>query len=224
MARIAESLAVLRSEFDALAPQRKKTRDGWIGDDAHAGRASRHNPNYEGVVCALDITDDVAGGCPVHVIASALVARLQAGGETNPDFEYVISNRFVASRKSGWQWLPYTGADPHDLHVHFAVGRGPDSAPAFPYDDTTPWNIANNVQEDTMTQEQFDGLVAEFRSGVKDLAVAVGRAADNTVVTLKSAIKEIAKAQGVEFDEAALEQAIKAGVNASFAEAFKAKA
>lgn len=142
MARIAKSLDVLRSEFNALAPNRKKTRDGWIGDAAHASRASRHNPNAEGVVCALDITDDVAGGCPVHQIAETLVARLAAGGHTNPDFEYVISNGHVASRTSGWTWNIYTGVDPHDLHCHFAVGRGPDSAPAAPYDDTIPWNIA----------------------------------------------------------------------------------
>lgn len=145
MARIAKSLGVLRSEFDALAPHRKKARDGWIGDAAHASRASRHNPNAEGVVCALDITDDVEGGCPVHIIAASMIARLQAGGETNPDLEYVISNGRVASRthSPAWSWAAYHGADPHDLHVHFAVGRGPDSAPAFPYDDTIPWNIAS---------------------------------------------------------------------------------
>lgn len=140
--RLAKSLETLRAEVNAMAPHRSKASDGTIGDTAHADRASRHNPNAEGVVCGMDITHDPANGCDIHALADALVLRLQQGGATNPDFEYVISNRMVASRKSGWIWAKYTGTNPHDKHVHFAVGRGPDSAPAFPYDDTIPWNIA----------------------------------------------------------------------------------
>ncbi len=209
--RLAKSLEVLRAEFDLLAPNRRKTRDGTIGDAAHASRPSRHNPNVDGVVCALDITDDPAGGCPVHDIANGLIYRLQQGGTTNPDIEYIISNRFVASRTSGWKWLPYTGPDPHDLHAHFAVGRGPDSAPAFPYDDTTPWNIANTVQEDTVTEQDKTDIINAVNTHVD---ARVNTAVDAAIVRLERDINAITPGN---VSPAALE----AAVSAAFREAFK---
>jgi Putative peptidoglycan binding domain len=134
--RLAASLEQLRGEINTLAPNRSKASDGTIGDTAHASRASRHNPNRAGVVCALDVTDDPEGDCPIHVIAEQLRAR------PHPNLAYIISNGRVAGRSSGWAWRPYTGSNKHTRHVHFAVGNGPDSAPAAPYDDTTSWGVA----------------------------------------------------------------------------------
>ncbi len=137
--RLADSLSQLRSEINTLAPHRSTVSDGTIGDQAHASRASRHNPNGAGVVCALDVTDDPAGGCPIHVIAE------QVRSHPHPNLAYIISNGRVAGRSTGWQWHAYTGSNKHTRHAHFAVGAGPDSAPGTPYDDTTPWGIANAV-------------------------------------------------------------------------------
>lgn len=134
--RLANSLIQLRSEIDALAPNRSKASDGTIGDAAHSHRPSRHNPNSAGVVCALDVTDDVAGGCPIHDIAEQIRLR------PHPTLAYIISNGRVAKRSSGWTWQPYTGSNKHTRHVHFAVGVGPDGDPREPYDDTTPWGIS----------------------------------------------------------------------------------
>ena len=140
--RLAKSLEVLRDECNAYAPNRSKAMDGWIGDSAHAARPSRHNPNNFGVVCALDITHDPAGGMDVHALARRLVKH------PHPDLTYVISNRQVARRSNGWVWQTYTGSSPHDKHAHFAVGLGPDSEPTPPYDDVTPWGVAPEMEED----------------------------------------------------------------------------
>jgi hypothetical protein len=133
--RLATSLAVLRDEIDRLAPGRNKASDGTIGDDAHVHRASRHNPNDKGVVCALDITDDPGSGCPVHVIAE------EVRRQPHPNLAYVISNRRIAGRSTGWKWHRYTGSNPHTRHAHFGVGVGPDSEPRPPYDDLVAWGV-----------------------------------------------------------------------------------
>lgn len=135
MARLAKSLVTLRNEINALAPNRSKVSDGWIGDAAHRSRASRHNPNRYGVVTALDITNDPANGCPIHEIADRVRRN------PHPQLRYLISNGRIASRPS-WTWRTYRGSNRHDRHVHFAVGVGPDSNPQPPYDSTRPWGVA----------------------------------------------------------------------------------
>lgn len=139
--RLAKSLITLRSEFDALAPNRRKTSDGTIGDPAHASRPSRHNPNRYNVVTALDITHDPANGCDVHAIARELVKN------PHPELEYIISNREIAHRNNGFRWVSYSGSNPHTKHAHFAVGRGRDLRPMPPYDSTAPWGVANTEDE-----------------------------------------------------------------------------
>jgi hypothetical protein len=136
--RLANSLVALREQVNAMAPGRSTASDGTIGDQSHATRPSRHNPNGAGVVCALDITDDPAGGCPVHDLAE------QVRANPHPDLAYVISARRIAGRSTGWNWHEYTGANPHIQHAHFGVGEGPDASPAQPYDDTQAWPIAGS--------------------------------------------------------------------------------
>ncbi len=60
--RLAKSLETLRSQVNAVHPNRSKESDGSIGNAEHSARESDHNPNSAGVVCAIDITPDPAGG------------------------------------------------------------------------------------------------------------------------------------------------------------------
>jgi hypothetical protein len=135
MARIANSLARLRDQINAKAPNRNKASDGWIGDAAHAASASDHNPNSAGVVTALDITNDPASGIDIHAIADRL--RINR----HPDLKYIISNSRIAGAWTGWNWTPYYGSNPHNKHAHFSVGRGNDGQSQPPYDDTNDWAI-----------------------------------------------------------------------------------
>lgn len=199
MARIAHSLAVLRSEINLAYPQRSNRSDGWIGDPDHASRASRHNPNAAGVVCAIDITHDPAHGCDIHAIARRLVL------DPHPDLEYVISNGEVAKRRTGFQWEPYRG-NPHDKHAHFAVGRGPDSEPTEPYDSDSPWRVGS--QEDDVTDQDKKDII----DGVNAHTDArVNAAAEATVVTLVGWIKATS-GDDVDVDEEALAAKVVAAI------------
>jgi hypothetical protein len=132
--RIAKSLDKLRSQVNAAAPHRSKASDGWIGDKAHfkKGSASDHNPWVDGgVVTALDITHDPARGCDAEAIAEALIQS------KDKRIKYIIWDRqIVSSTKSPWKWRTYTGANPHNKHVHISV-----VSQASGYDDTSAWAI-----------------------------------------------------------------------------------
>lgn len=133
--RLARSLETLRDQVNAAYPNRSKVSDGTIGDSAHAGTASDHNPNAQGVVTAMDLTHDPAHGFDAHATADRLRQN------RHPDLKYIISNRRIAGAWSNWQWQNYSGVNPHDKHIHVSVGVGDDGQSRPPYDDTNKWNI-----------------------------------------------------------------------------------
>lgn len=151
--RLAKSLVVLRDEINQIAPNRNKGYDGTIGDAAHAARPSRHNPNKNGVVCALDITHDPAHGMDIHTT----IRNYLKSGKIHPDLTYVISNRQIARRSNNWVWKKYSGSNAHDKHVHFAVGLGSDSNPTPPYDNTVAWGIAKPRRTLKLTEPKMSG-------------------------------------------------------------------
>lgn len=143
--RAAYSLQTLKSQLDSAYP-------GWLflgylGDAAHAGVPSDHNPNPQGVVCAMDIGP--GGGLDIHKLADNIVAK------PHPDLKYIISNRRIAEWQNGFQWRPYSGSDPHDTHIHISVGRGPDGQSVQPYDDRVQWNITKG---EPMASDAFINL------------------------------------------------------------------
>lgn len=137
--RLAKALERLRAQVNAKAPSRSKASDGWIGDAAHRSRASDHNPwvtdGGTGVVTAIDVTHDPAGGCD----AGKLAETLRAGADKR--IKYIIWNKRIANREptggaAAWAWRPYGGRNPHDHHVHISVR--PEK---IYYDLTDPWTI-----------------------------------------------------------------------------------
>lgn len=114
-------------------PNRSKVSDGQKGDDAHATRVSDHNPNKSGVVTALDITNDPSHGLVSRQLAEALVASKDVR------IKYVISNRQICSGSNGpdpWKWRPYTGANPHEHHMHISV-----KADGAYYNNPKAWDL-----------------------------------------------------------------------------------
>lgn len=135
--RRAKSLDVLGAEVHVISP---KTTIYDIGDAAHQAQASDHNPNAEGVVCAIDIMQG-------HTDLRTLAEKIRASG--HPDLAYLIYDRRIANRKTGFRWTAYGGSNPHTDHIHVSVGVGTDGRRKQPYDDTVPWGVAP-AQEDDM--------------------------------------------------------------------------
>lgn len=138
--RIAQALVTLRDEINRQAPNRSKVSDGSIGDAAHRTRDSDHNPWIEdgstGVVSALDITHDTAGGCSAETLAESL----RSGRD--PRVKYVIWNRRIMSSytSSGippWTWRSYSGSNPHTRHLHISLNSEKSH-----YDSTAPWRVS----------------------------------------------------------------------------------
>lgn len=139
MWRAMASLLVLRDQVNALAPNRSRASDGLVGDEAHQGTDSDHNPHYvpgvgRDIVTALDLTHDPAGGFDSYAFAEVLRQH------RDPRIKYVISNhRIFSSYASGsrpaWVWGSYNGVDPHTNHVHVSV------LDAVISDTRTPWNL-----------------------------------------------------------------------------------
>lgn len=126
MARLAVSIETLGDEVATRSP---RTVLYFYDDTVH--RDSDHDPNPEGVVCALDI---MAGyGLDLHALSREIVD----GRHSN--CKYVIYNRQIASRNTGWQWVTYYGKNPHTDHIHVSVGIGADGYSKQPYDSTERW-------------------------------------------------------------------------------------
>lgn len=131
--RLAESLKVLRDQVNERWPDRNKSSDGSIGDQAHQHRISDHDPDKNGVVTAIDITHDPRSGCDSYALADIL------RGTRDQRIKYIISNRRICSSYvDPWVWRPYNGANPHNHHMHISVLDIPAK-----YDDKTPWNLAS---------------------------------------------------------------------------------
>jgi hypothetical protein len=137
--RVARSLLTLRQQVNTRAPGRKKASDGTIGDPSHQSRNSDHNawvtdgPN--GVVTAMDVTHDPAGGCDAGQLANTIHDNRDAR------VKYIIWNRRIANSSpiggaAAWTWRNYHGSNPHDHHVHISVKSDKSN-----YDSTADWTI-----------------------------------------------------------------------------------
>ena len=134
--RLAKGLIRLRDQVNAKYPQRSKASDGAVGDQAHSARKSDHNPDAAGVVHAIDLTHDPRNGFDSYRFAEHLL-RTQ-----DPRLSYVISNGKIGSGPRGPSpgiWRKYSGANPHDHHVHVSIVAGSIA------DDVRDWDIGGNV-------------------------------------------------------------------------------
>lgn len=133
--RVAESLEVLRRQFNSRYPNRSKVSDGGIGDAAHASRSSDHNPWYQkggmGIVTARDFTHDPAVGMDIDRLTDELAAS------RDPRIKYIIANGYILDSRPGnnpWKWMKYSGSNPHTKHFHLSVNT-------HNCDDARPWNL-----------------------------------------------------------------------------------
>jgi peptidoglycan hydrolase-like protein with peptidoglycan-binding domain len=133
---VAPSLRQLLNEVNARWPGRSRASDGTLGDVHHTRSRSEHNPvghpmgptfGTVGSVHAMDIT---ARGIDVQALLQEVVGDSRVW--------YVIHNRTIWSRSSGWAPRYYFGS-PHTEHVHISL-RADDQASAVAVEqDTRPW-------------------------------------------------------------------------------------
>lgn len=126
MTRIAVSIQTLTDEVHARSP--KTTVYHY---DNGPRRDSDHDPNDYGVICACDIMQ--GHGLDLHALSREIVAA------RHPECAYVIFNKQIASRNTGWEWDDYHGESNHTDHIHVSAGVGRDGYKKPPYDSTRPW-------------------------------------------------------------------------------------
>lgn len=168
--RVAESLKTLRGQINAAYPNRDKTSDGSIGDTAHSARKSDHNPNAAGVVCAIDIDEDLT---PSNTVAG-IVAQIQMSRD--PRVKYIIYEGQITVKGDITQWKPYHGVNPHRHHAHISV-----VGDARLYDDPSPWHIAGPLVDDVVTMEPEtvrDVKLGDKGTDVKAIQEKLGVSAD----------------------------------------------
>lgn len=134
--RPALALVRLQGQLNAKAPNRSRKSDGIIGDTAHAGRGSDHNPHVKdrkgvGVVTAIDITHDPRNGIDCERIVNSLVKSRDARIEM-----IIWQGKIISAIVSPWKWRKYGGTNPHKTHFHLSV-REQSSL----YDRQTEWKI-----------------------------------------------------------------------------------
>lgn len=148
---LAPSLAILRNEINIRWPRRDRTSDGTIGDLAHQGTASDHNPNTRGSVNAFDIDED---GIDIAVVLAAV--------KRHPSARYIIYERRLYHRLRGWQPEPYNGINPHDKHAHVSI----DQTVAAEQDSRT-WGL---LEVDVTLDEMIGAVVKGVHSALDQAA------------------------------------------------------
>lgn len=154
MARQARSLNTLLAEVNAAAPRRSKLSDGGLGDDAHASRASDHNPNGAGVWRARDFTHDPEDGLDCNVLARDLVALFGKHPAMGPGSNIIWNGRVISHKNLKLGWRTYTGANKHRSHLHLSV-----STAASGYDSTAAWGVLRATASAAPAPTQEDEML-----------------------------------------------------------------
>jgi hypothetical protein len=136
MARLVAGGVTLRNQVNKRWPKRDKRSDGWIGDKAHAGRQSDHNPDARGLVHALDIDADLDPKDPgaAQRLANQIVAYAASGIPGANRIKYVVFNDQIASgtyANSMWKWRGSGYGHMHHIHVSF-TNKGENNAQTYP--------------------------------------------------------------------------------------------
>lgn len=128
---VAPCLEKLREQLNTINPNRDKVSDGGLGDAAHASRASDHNPDKDGIVCARDFTNNITRGIAGKELVKALTDN------PDPRINYIIFDKKITVKGSNLQkWKEYNGANAHRHHVHISVFHDPKLR-----DSKKAWNL-----------------------------------------------------------------------------------
>lgn len=181
-------LVTLRAEIDAIAPNRDRASDGWIGDPAHQARTSDHNDDEIGKVPivdadrkhevhALDLDADLREpGLTMHMVIEHLLYRCRTGVENR--LRYIIWNRCIWHVDDSWAQKPYRLADPHTGHAHLSA------------------SYATAREADTRSWRLEDIPVALTEADKKWIAAQLDKAASAAAERVWKTTRDIGKAAG----------------------------
>lgn len=137
-----------------------------------------HNPDSNGIVHAVDIF--VGPGNLTEAQGIWLAEFLRAEGPRgdipgHPDrLYYIIHRGRIAGDFTGWEWVPYGGADGHWDHIHVSTADlywgDPVGLSPLEYDSTLPWGL--------LTASVMGGGITEIgdeldMASVEEVAAAV---------------------------------------------------
>lgn len=184
----AKWIDALFNAFNLRFPRRDKSTDGTIGDPAHQGSKSGHNPDdtpgskperedadAKPEVRAADVDADLRdpGVTMEHVVQAIL-----ATPRDRDRFIYIIYNRRIWRKVNGWRQERYDGSDPHTSHPHFS------GDPAYD-EDGHPFLSILNLGGDMSAQAE--SILVALASGLSSWTDNSGKAQQMvpTVETLR---------------------------------------
>lgn len=126
---------------------------GTIGDKAHQGHKSDHNPEADGSVDAADFMLNKKGFDKAEAERLAQTLALHADHRIS----YIIWDHEIW--KPGIGWTKYTGSNPHTDHVHLSVNDAH-------HEDLRNWNLTPWLRE--LTYMELTAHMPILREGDRD--------------------------------------------------------
>lgn len=156
--RVAPALQKFRSQLDDTFPGRARP-DGTIGDAAHSSRTSDHNPDGDGVVCAVDVKR-LSASVDSDRLARALVRS------RDPRIKYVISrgrmwSSYPARGYAAWAERPYDGPNAHADHMHLSVTQAGKRS-------VGSWSAVAALAKPQHSEEDIVASIDDLRTVVRD--------------------------------------------------------
>lgn len=127
---VVPNLLELRDQLNKIAPNRDKASDGTVGDYNHSKGKSSHNPDdtvgnaeWEGdpdgkeEIRAIDLDVDFkVPGLTAEKLVNHLIKYAKNG--TFWWIRYIIYDRKIYHKNTGFAERSYGGSNPHDKHIH----------------------------------------------------------------------------------------------------------
>ncbi len=213
------ALTRLRSGFTRAYPGRGTGSDGWIGDLAHQGGTSGHNPDdtpgvsaersdADGIpeVRAIDVDVDLIPGDRARSRLATLqeIRRIIATPADRRRLIYIIFDGLIWSASRGWEPATYTGSNKHREHAHYSGHPDHDNdGRAWSVetgDDVTPSELVKLLNETRIDSEGLGGRSVSdwLKGGVGATNAANAAKAEAAKATSEAALaKELAGQAGV---------------------------